>query len=347
MIKHYLLLALIVLMLALTGCAPKSEMGIEKLYVAAWLWRDTGKVTFRNQVTLFDEINPVWYKVTATEAGTTITGAVDPEVLNLLNLAVSYGVRVKLLPTIQKLTRDTTTTNIIDDLNRSKHIALIVKLVTDNGFDGIDIDYEAEGLTTEDQKNFTVFIKELGLELRKINKKLSVCVYGLEAGLHKTWQKWAEMLDYVDTLKVMVYNCDLTDKQEPSPISPLTSLERTLRYAQSFPNGRDKIIIGLPFYGRHWALQSDGSPSKSTVRYTDPIITEGIKNYEILRDKGEPYFNYTDENGVEHTVYFQDYLALRERLELISRYPGTIKGIAFWDLGGEDPLNWNEVARYK
>jgi spore germination protein YaaH len=47
------------------------------------------------------------------------------------------------------------------------------------------------------------------------------------------------------------------------------------------------------------------------------------------------------------TVYFQDATALAKKLKLIAGYREVVKGVIFWDLGGEDQLAWAEIAKYQ
>jgi spore germination protein len=337
------------LLFLVSGCAilkTNNAFGSEGLYVAGWLWRSAGLVTFYNAqyVKVFREINPVWYETTATASnGPVIVGSTNQ---SLVDWARYCG--VKLIPTIQKLTRNSrnqsSATSILDDTNRARHIAAIVALVVNNKFDGIDIDYENEGLTAVDKQKFTIFIQELGQALQAQNKLLSVCVYSPHSGID--WQDWPALLPYVDSLKVMVYNADITANPAPGPISPLSVLRKTMDYVAGL-SAREKIIIGLPFYGRDWKKATNGSYSKQTVYYTDMVVQNGIANYTVLRNDGEPYFQYQDSAARDHTVYFQDAEAIRERLKVIAQYRGAVKGVTFWDLGCEDPRAWDEIFKYR
>jgi spore germination protein len=337
-------LVLLIFLLLFSGCTVRSESTASSggLYVAAWLWRSAGLHTFCNTeyVKIFSEINPVWYSAITNATNSDITGTVNRTVITW---AKNYG--IKVIPTIQKLTMDSSAASTLDDANRAAHIAKIVALVVKNGFDGIDIDYEIEGLSAADKKNYLIFIQELGRALRTRNKSLSVCVYDYQSGV--AWQNWAAMLAYVDTLKVMVYNLDVTPDPVPGPGSPLSGLEQTLNYVGSLAAAKGKIIIGLPLYGHHWIQQTDDTYKYTIVHYTDAIVQNGIAKYPVRRDDGEPYFTYQDSAGAAHIVYFQDCTALAERLKLIASYGKVVKGVTFWDLGGEDPLSWKEIAKYQ
>ncbi|HYH05353.1 MAG TPA: glycosyl hydrolase family 18 protein, partial [Bacillota bacterium] len=342
MIKKIVLLLLAALMLVMSGCSSRmfdwnsgNSSGIPggngKLYVAGWLRtiaiegaQNSRKASFFKNIHWFNEINPVWYDVTYTNWD---TNTYDPEVVSQ---AKGYG--VKVVPTLGNVWRtdNGNGATIVNDLignesARIKHVQDIVKLVNDKGYDGIDINYENVGTTAINNANkeFTNFISLLGQELAKVNKSLSVCVYTPVV----QWQKWPELLPYVNSLKVMVYDCDLTANPVPASICQLAALRRTLEYARGLGEvAKGKIIIGLPFYGRNWAKKKgDTTYSKSALLYCGVqtlMQNNSISPTQIMRSAdGEPYFTYTkiepDDKQVntefEHTVYFQDAMALRTR----------------------------------
>src|SRR4029078_2949085 len=73
---------------------------------------------------------------------------------------------------------------------RHAHVAAIVKLVTDNGFDGIDVDYEKMAYTTNPvvgqrlRNGFTTFARELCGQLRGMHKRCTITVMAKTADGH-------------------------------------------------------------------------------------------------------------------------------------------------------------------
>lgn len=357
MVQRFLLCGFLLSVMALTGCSIEMDKPMgggggngNGLYLAGWI-RTGGVIvprqySFYDNMALYNEINPVWYDITKTNLE---NGTYDAE---LYTRAKQRG--VKVIPTLQNIWDKNTdgvgkvNTLLATEESRQKHVADVVKLVNEKNFDGIDIDYEGAIANTNHQ--FDLFLELLSAELAKTNKLLSVCINVPVKGIAPSWQNPEAWLKYVDSLKVMVYNCDLTVNPVPQPICSLSHLRATLSFARNNPAAKGKIVIGLPFYGRKWLKNSDGSykhdDSLLYVGVQEILKAQGITADQILRKDGEAYFTYQDTTGA-YTVFFQDYLALRTRLEVIAPYRDVIKGVTFWELGGEDPASWNEVAKYK
>ena len=277
---------------------------------------------------------------------------------------------IKLVPSIQNWGEDNFDDQVIveiiqDDAKRAKHVQEIVDLVVANGYDGIDIDYEA--LRKEARNDFSAFIAELGEALHAVDKLLSVAVYAKphEAGWDGAGaQDWAELAKHADSLKVMGYDYHWCT-QHPGPLAPLDWLEDVLAYADEVarkaPSLKGKLIIGLPLYGLDWEAWS--TPDDPDLCATEAMHTRALDllntyKSEVKRDNTkhdpcncnfstnvEPYFIY-EKDGKKHIVYYQDAAATRQRLELLNNYRHLVKGITFWRLGDEDPEIWEAVAGY-
>ncbi len=373
--KIFLILNLLS-MLILAGCAGSGSSNVSsennqkssenKLYIAAWYATydaERGLQSFSNNIRLFNEINPVWYNLNPSYLN---TGS-PPFVADLrnkpliLSLARSNG--VKVLPTIQNFgvsNFDPTVIHSIinDPVARSGHVAEIVNLVVTEGYDGIDIDYE--NLAANDCIAFSAFITELGYALKQHQKLLSVTVYA-KTSPGATWdgpgaQDWAVLARSADTIKIMAYDYHWASFHA-GPISPIDWLRDVLNYADSIPDLKGKLIVGLPFYGLDWGIGTAKEVMYQDVseilnryapsnynRYNTDHSANPICGY--YSNNVELHFDYSL-NGTSHTVYFQDVEATKKRLSLINQHRQTVKGVTFWHLGGEDYRIWDELGKYK
>ncbi|HYH05080.1 MAG TPA: glycosyl hydrolase family 18 protein [Bacillota bacterium] len=365
----------LLLLTALFGCSSGGLRTINpdppaqsnpKLYLAGWLaGYDTtrGQESFLTNIALFNEINPVWYNFNPVY----FTPGAAPFVTNIRNkeiiLSNARNNRVKVLPTVQNF--GTTTfdpVGISRVLNnpelRANHVQEILKIVMDEGYDGIDIDYES--LPAGDRQVFTAFINELSDALRRHDKLLSVTIYAKTSN-NANWegpgpQDWGAIARKADNVKIMAYDYHWLTFHA-GPITPQDWLRDVLKYAETIPEIRGKLIVGLPLYGLNWGTA--GTPAKE-VMYQDAQkllarTSGGVSRASLdhsadqicghYNENVEPYFKYV-ESGVNRTVFFQDAQALQQRLSLISEYLHVVKGITFWRLGGEDPEVWPLLRRF-
>lgn len=51
-----------------------------------------------------------------------------------------------------------------------------------------------------------------------------------------------------------------------------------------------------------------------------------------------PHFNYTDDEGRQHTVWFEDARSIQAKFDLIKEL--GLRGISYWKLGLPFPQNW-------
>jgi spore germination protein YaaH len=164
---------------------------------------------------------------------------------------------VKVIPSIANTAAGlwdvTTISQVINNEGlRHSHVQSIVKLIQDNGLDGIQIDYE--DLPAEDRDEFSAFVTELGAAVHGINKLLYVTVHVKEddAGYdaRNKAQDYAAIGKAADLVCLMAY--DWHWSTGPSgPIAPYDWVERVVRYSVTqIP--ADKIMLGVGLFGYDW-----------------------------------------------------------------------------------------------
>ncbi len=295
---------------------------------------------FLEQQTLVDnagpigEVNFVWYEL---DAGGSITG--DVQSPQGMEAARAAGLRI--VPSIQNagFNREAVAAIIHDPARRAQHVQDLVALVTANGFDGLDLDYES--LNPEDRDDFSLFVEELAAALHARDKLLSIAVHPKteEPG---TWngpqaQDYARLGAAVDEFKIMTYDYHWSTS-EAGPIAPLDWVDQVLAYAATVVPP-EKTYLGVPFYGYDWT-GSTGEP----LNWRQATKLASQNNAELQRDasSGEAWFTYGDGR---HTVYFNDAETLRQRLQAAFERHPALAGVAIWALGGEDPENWTIISQ--
>ena len=206
------------------------------------------------------------------------------------------------------------------------------------GYVGLDVDFEY--LFAEDKDAYAAFIAGTTALL---NENGYICVVALPP---KTSDDQAGLLyegiDYAALGKAANYSFLMTYEWgyrlgPPMAVAPIGSVRRVVEYAKSrIP--AEKLILGISNYGYDWTLPyvrgESVAPSLSTV---GAVNLAREKHTEILFDEqaASPYFYYTDEDGREHVVWFEDARSYEGKVKLIREY--GLAGGFIWDLMRKNP----------
>lgn len=99
--------------------------------------------------------------------------------------------------------------------------------------------------------------------------------------------------------------------------------------------------MGIPNYGYDWTLPYvRGESMARSISHVEAVELAAQYNAEIQYDELEqtPYFYYTDNEGRQHIVYFEDARSIFAKLSLINEY--GLAGASYWNLMKFFPQNW-------
>lgn len=195
-------------------------------------------------------------------------------------------------------------------------------------FDGVQLDFET--LRPDDKETFYGFVADLRARLP--GKIFSLAIPARLSD-NEFWD-YARLDKLADRLIIMAYD-EHWAGSDPGPVASLAFCDNVARYALT-RIAPERLVMGLPFYGRAWA---DRSLSRA-YRYTGVDRIFGSETLDVVRrDKGIPYFEYT--TRVKVKVFFDDVYSLTARL---SNYREQgVRAVAFWRLGQEDPRFWKQL----
>ena len=333
--------------------------------VASWIpyWsQDLGIPTLAANLSKFDIITPFAYEVTSN--GDLVDKLKISQGDWNTTFASARSKNIKIVPSIL-WTNKVQMHNIFSDAQkRTTHEDKVVSMVTNNNFDGVEIDYE--GKNDADKDIFSSFITELSNKLHS-NDKILICT--VEARMYDTapadvpihkkfpWANdWDVMNNYCDQIRIMTYDeysavfqsnkfttkIPLSSSVSNASISYVT---KVAKYAVTRIDPQ-KIILGIPSYGYDFAYSTKGT-TRTVQRYSARSYIKALaisKFYNSpIRDTvgGEKYFTYTLK-GKNHYVVFADAKTIQTRVDLAKKL--GLGGAALFKIDGlEDPRMWNSL----
>ncbi|MDR1470169.1 MAG: glycoside hydrolase [Spirochaetaceae bacterium] len=195
-------------------------------------------------------------------------------------------------------------------------------------YDGLNIDLEYVPL--RDADNFLSLLRQLKEALGE--KILSVCVPARTA--ENTTYNYGNIASIADRVFVMAYD-EHWSGSAPGPVASMQWCRDVAAYALK-TIGAQKLIMGIPFYGRSWA---DKATARALIASTTDSIMKDNDITAVEREDGVPQFTY--DTNVRITVYFEDAYSLAVRMDRY-RTSGVDK-IGFWRLGQEDTSVWDYI----
>jgi spore germination protein YaaH len=208
---------------------------------------------------------------------------------------------------------------------------LIADLVAaSRDYDGLQVDFEY--VPPQDGAAFFSFLEDIRIGLG--HKTFTIALPARTRRIAGDVYDYERIKPLVDRILVMAYD-EHWSTSEPGPIASMAWCRRVAHYALGVI-GREKLIMGIPFYGRAWGHTN---PSRALV-YTgvENVINENQVS-EIRRENGIPTFDY--EIPVSVKVYYEDDYSLSARMEMY-RSMG-VASVGFWRLGQETPAVWSVI----
>ncbi len=126
--------------------------------------------------------------------------------------------------------------------------------------------------------------------------------------------------------------------------APLNNVRRVLEYGVSVidPN---KILMGIPNYAYDWPLPFVRGETAAESIGNQQAIERGVQ-YGVTIQFDElaqaPFYNYTNAEGVEHVVWFDDVRSMNAKFSLIPEL--GLKGAGVWQIMRFFPGLWLVVA---
>ncbi len=223
---------------------------------------------------------------------------------------------------------------------RKELINDLITAVEEQGYDGLQIDYEL--VLADDKVNFISFLKELSRRLERLpgtdkteKRILSVAVPARTRYLTKDAYDYTAIADIADSVFVMAYD-EHWSNSRPGPVASFDWGENVAEYALE-AIGKDKLVMGQPFYGRTW-----GSVSANRAYYYSGMERQIRENDVDNVERVDNILRYTYTVPLTVTAYYDDAQSIEARSKIYKDM--GIDKTGFWCLGQEDPDVWNRLS---
>ncbi|MFL0245696.1 LysM peptidoglycan-binding domain-containing protein [Candidatus Clostridium stratigraminis] len=221
-----------------------------------------------------------------------------------------------------------------------KLITNIINIMKEKGYQGVNIDFE--NVLPEDRENYNQFLESVVQRLHRENFFVSTALAPKtgesQQGLLYEAHDYAAHGRIVDFVILMTYEWGYR-LGPPQAISPLDKIKQVLDYAVSVIH-RDKIFFGFQLYARDWLLPHVQGMEAETFSMQE-AISRAVKygatiNFDPVSQT--PFFNYVDNQGRSHVVWFEDARSAQAKFDAVKDY--NLRGISYWALGYPFPQNW-------
>jgi spore germination protein len=210
-----------------------------------------------------------------------------------------------------------------------------------------DIHFDMEYLRPVDREAYNRFLRKAKARFKKEGWLISTALAPKTSAGQKG--KWYEAHDYkahgeiVDFVVVMTYEWGYSGGP-PMAVSPIGPVREVLEYTLSeIP--ANKVMMGQNLYGYDWTLPfKPGGEFAKAISPQQAIRLASEYNVPIQYDmKAQaPHFNYRDNEGKEHEVWFEDARSIQAKFDLMKEL--KLRGMSYWKLGLSFPQNWLLIA---
>jgi spore germination protein YaaH len=231
-------------------------------------------------------------------------------------------------------------------------VTYLAYLAKRDNFVGWQLDLEY--IDPEDKSYYTQFVQRAAARLHRDGRLLSIAVVPRFSDVYPDTDpsrefhsgEWGAPYDFrplgrvVDFMTLMTYDHH-SSNTPPGPVAGYDWVKAALEYATSRVP-RQKILLGIPFYGREWIQSGDVTSARTLAFAEAENRLEQLSIERLWHERWRtPWFQYSSDSGL-HTGWYEDSMSLEAKLELMQKY--HLRGFAAWRLGFEDPKFWTLAA---
>ena len=234
--------------------------------------------------------------------------------------------------------------------NHGKLAEDLAEVIAARNLDGINVDIE--NVTETSRSDYTALVKRLR-ELIPAHKEVSVAVAANPKGWNTGWHgsyDYAALGQQATHLMIMAY--DESYQGGPSgAVASASFIENSIKYALKHVPA-NKIVLGLPFFGRIWGESFNGQGVAMSMCET-VIHRYGASTWFDESTKSPvAQINVTDDNTTingkkltqgAYTLHYENAASIAHKLSIAEKY--NLLGFGAWALGQETDDVWQVINR--
>lgn len=336
---------------------------------------DASLTSFRGNYDLFASVSPFWH---GTAAGATpgSVAIVNHDIGATPSVVVAQlkATGRKVIPSITDGTGTGYMAGVLaNPATRTAHVEQLLALVKSRGYDGIDLDYEGFAFSdgrdswAATKPNWAAFVTELAARFHAEGLLVTAAVPYSAYWVYDHATLGREL----DAVRIMTYDWSVS---RPGPIAPITWVrQETTTMLGMVP--AEKLIMGIPEYGRDWAARTasgdydivdaagkpatlDACPPTASVAtrtvnakdtYTLANRAGAVTTRDLTYDELKVRYAQTYSQGsktctVRREAWLADPQSVDNRLRAV--ISAGAAGAALWTIGGENPAQWDTLRYY-
>jgi spore germination protein YaaH/putative cell wall-binding protein len=242
--------------------------------------------------------------------------------------------------------------------NRDQLARDVAAAIEQYNLDGVDVDIEGLGTVYKDAH--TDFIRLLRQYIPS-NKEVSVAVAANPNNWKTGWQGFYDypaLAQIANYLMIMAYDESWESTESPiGPVSSISFFERSVQFAINSGVPREKIVCGLPFYGRMWKLDGPTLENKSItgmgigINRVEQLTAQFNGSLQFDEKTQSAFAKFTIPSGMyafigstkltegDYIIWYDNEKSIKTKLLIPVKY--GIKGTGSWALSLESPSMWD------
>lgn len=307
-------------------------------------WNSQGYEMAKKFSNKFTHLSPVWYDLKSPGTKLVLEGRHNADKGWIAEIRKTGNSQILPRVVLEAIPLDLLTKK----KQREKAINLIVAECKEMDYDGIVLEswsrWAAYGILHDPDMRKTAlqFIIQLGQAMHSVSLNHSrrqslelVYVIGPPRSTQLEEYDFSpedlrRLSDDVDGFSLMTY--DFSGPQNPGPNAPLKWIHSTLQilFDGDPQNLSKKIFIGINFYGNDFVVSGGLGGGPIVGREYLSLLKQHRPQLQWEKNSEEHFFLYTDNQDVNHVVFYPSLMSIATRLQEALSWNA---GISIWEIG--------------